>query len=326
MTDFFLKNRLALGAILIVAVMAAPLVVYPIFLMKVLCFAVAASAVNLMLGYMGMLSFGHAMFFGMSSYISAHLLKVEGFTPEAAIILATLASTVLGYFAGLVAIRRQGIYFAMITLAIAQVIYFFALQAPFTHGEDGIQNVPRNPVFGVIDISSDYSAYIFTAVICIAALLAIGRLVHSPLGRVMTAVRDNEARAVSLGYRADREKLRIFVISASFAGLAGATKVIAVQLASLTDVSWHMSGELVLMCLIGGLGTLMGPLVGACIIVAIGTYLAGLSDWVLIIQGSVFFVTVLMFREGLIGYGIKIGNERRARNRPAESASAGTNT
>lgn len=314
MTDSILKNRLVLTVVGIAAILVVPLFIYPIFLMKVLCFAVAASSVNLLLGYMGMLSFGHAMFFGMSSYISAHLLKEVGLTPEIAIIVATAVSMVLGYFAGLIAIRRQGIYFAMITLAVAQVIYFFSLQAPFTYGEDGIQNVPRTPVFGVIDITSDYSAYLFTAAICVTALLVIARLVHSPMGRVMSAVRDNEARAVSLGYRADREKLRVFVISAGFAGLAGATKVVAVQLASLTDVSWHMSGELVLMCLIGGLGTLLGPVIGAAIIVAIGTYLAGLSDWVLIIQGSVFFVTVLMFREGIVGYGIKMYNERQRKN------------
>ena len=312
MSHKLISSRIFLSLVLIAVVLSAPFFVYPIFLMKVLCFAVAASAVNLLLGYMGMLSFGHAMFFGTSSYISAHLLKVVGLTPEVAIIAATLVSTVLGYLCGLVAIRRQGIYFAMITLAVAQVVYFFSLQAPFTHGEDGIQNVPRNPVFGVIDISADYSAYLFTSIICISALLFIARLVHSPLGRVMSAVRDNEARAVSLGYRADREKLRIFVISASLTGLAGATKVVAVQLASLTDVSWHLSGELVLICLVGGLGTLVGPIVGSFIIVAIGTYLAGLSDWVLIVQGSVFFITVLMFREGIVGYGLKIRNRARA--------------
>jgi len=283
------------------ALVAAPFVMYPVFLIKVLCFAVAASAVNLLLGYMGVLSFGHAMFFGFSAYVAGHLAKVWGLSPELAILGATLASVALGGVVGLIAIRLQGIYFAMSTLALAQMVYFFCLQVPFTHGEDGIQNIPRGVAFGVWDLKSDLSAYFFVLLICGAAILAIARLVHSPYGRIVAAVRDSEPRAISLGYNANRYKLAVFVFSAGITGLAGATKAIAVQIATLTDVGWQMSGEFLLMTLVGGLGSIMGPILGALALISMETYMSELQDWVTVAQGAVFFIVVLAFREGIVG-------------------------
>ncbi|SFQ33379.1 ABC transporter permease [Variovorax sp. 770b2] len=285
----------------VAALVIAPFVMYPVFLIKVLCFAVAASAVNLLLGYMGMLSFGHAMFFGFSAYVAGHLAKVGGASPELAILGATLASVVLSSVVGLIAIRLQGIYFAMSTLALAQMVYFFCLQVPFTNGEDGIQNIPRGMAFGVWDLKSDLSAYFFVLLICGAAILAVARLVHSPYGRIVAAVRDSEPRAISLGYNANRYKFAVFVFSAGITGLAGATKAIAVQIATLTDVSWHMSGEFLLMTLVGGLGTITGPIFGALALISMETYMSELRDWVTVAQGAVFFVVVLAFREGIIG-------------------------
>jgi branched-chain amino acid transport system permease protein len=298
-----LRGRLSwlLLAVSVAALVLAPFVMYPVFLIKVLCFAVAASAVNLLLGYMGVLSFGHAMFFGFSAYAAGHLAKVWGLPPEWAILGATLASVALGAVVGLIAIRLQGIYFAMSTLALAQMVYFFCLQVPFTHGEDGIQAIPRGVVFGVWDLKSDVSAYFFVLLICGAAILAIARLVHSPYGRIVAAVRDSEPRAVSLGYDAARYKLAVFVFSAGITGLAGATKAIAVQIASLTDVGWQMSGEFLLMTLVGGLGTIAGPILGALALISMETYMAELRDWVTVAQGVVFFVVVLAFREGIVG-------------------------
>jgi branched-chain amino acid transport system permease protein len=280
---------------------AAPFVVYPLFLIKVLCFAVAASAVNLLLGYMGVLSFGHAMFFGFSAYVAGHLAKAWGFAPEWAILGATLVSVVLGTVVGLVAIRMQGIYFAMCTLALAQLVYFFCLQAPFTGGEDGIQDIPRGVAFGVWDLKSDVSTYFFVLLVCGAAIATLARLVHSPYGRIVAAVRDSEPRAVSLGYNANQTKLTVFVLSAGITGLAGATKAIAVQIATLTDVAWHMSGELLLMTLVGGLGTIAGPVVGALAMLGMQTYLTELQDWVTVAQGLVFCVVVLCLRGGIVG-------------------------
>jgi branched-chain amino acid transport system permease protein len=279
----------------------APLVVYPVFLMKVMCFALFACAFNLLIGYVGLLSFGHAMFFGFASYISAHSAKVWGLTPELAILLGTSSSAVLGVIAGSLAIRRQGIYFAMITLALAQMVFFFSLQAPFTGGEDGIQAVPRGRLFGIIDLSNVWAMYAVVFAIFIGGFLMIYRIVHSPFGQVLKAIRENESRATSLGYDTDRYKLMAFVLSATLVGLAGATKAIVFQLASLTDVHWTMSGEVVLMTLVGGLGTIFGPVVGAAVIITMQNYLAQLGAWVTIVQGIVFVVCVLAFRRGILG-------------------------
>jgi len=280
----------------------APLVgVYPVFLMKALCFALFACAFNLLLGFGGLLSFGHAMFLGTAGYICAHVAKVWGWPPEAAILAGTGASALLGVVTGALAIRRQGIYFAMITLALAQMIFFFYLQAPFTHGEDGIQAVPRGMLFGFIDLSNTLAMYYVVLVIFLAGFLLIYRIVNSPFGQVLKAIRENEPRAVSLGYDAERYKLLAFVLSAALSGLAGATKAIVFQLASLTDAHWTMSGEVVLMTLLGGMGTIFGPVVGAFAIVGLESYLASFGQWVTVITGVIFVVCVLAFRRGIVG-------------------------
>jgi branched-chain amino acid transport system permease protein len=286
---------------LLVLLLLAPFVLYPVFLMKVLCFALFASALNLLLGYGGLLSFGHAAFFGSASYVAAHAAKVWGLTPELAILLGTGAAAVLGLGIGALAIRRQGIYFAMVTLAFAQMVFFLALQAPFTGGEDGIQAVPRGRLFGLIDLSNDLTLYFVVLLIVFGGLMLVYRIIHSPFGQALKAIRDNEPRAVSLGYKANRYKLAVFVMSATLAGLAGATKAIVFQLASLTDVYWTMSGEVVLMTLLGGMGTIFGPLVGAGLLVTMENYFAGFGAWVTVLQGVVFVVTVLLFREGIVG-------------------------
>jgi branched-chain amino acid transport system permease protein len=283
----------------------APFIIYPVFMMKVMCFALFACAFNLLIGFGGLLSFGHAMFLGSAGYASAHAAKVLGFTPELAILFGTACATVLGFVAGLLAIRRQGIYFAMITLALAQMVFFFSLQAPFTGGEDGIQAVPRGHLFGLIDLSEPLAMYAVVLVIFLAGFLLIYRVVHSPFGQVLKAIRENESRAISLGYDTDRYKLMAFVLSAGLAGAAGATKSIVFQLASLTDVYWTMSGEVVLMTLVGGLGTIFGPVVGAAIIITMQNYLAQLGAWVTVVQGVIFVVCVLAFRRGIIG---ELGN------------------
>nr|WP_316360321.1 branched-chain amino acid ABC transporter permease [Devosia sp.] len=288
-------------AVLLGLLLVAPSVLYPVFLMKVLCFALFASALNLLLGFGGLLSFGHAAFFGSSSYVAAYAAKAWGFNPEFAILLGVLASAVLGLVIGALAIRRQGIYFAMVTLAFAQMVFFFALQAPFTGGEDGIQAVPRGKLFGFVDLSSDLTLYFVVLAIVFGALLLIYRIIHSPFGQVLKAIRDNEPRSVSLGYKVNRYKLAVFVMSAALAGLAGATKAIVFQLASLTDVYWTMSGEVVLMTLLGGMGTVFGPLVGAAVIVTMQNYFAGFGAWVTVLQGAIFVVSVLLFREGIVG-------------------------
>ena len=279
----------------------APLVIYPVFLMKLMCFALFACAFNLLIGYVGLLSFGHAMFFGMAGYATAHSAKVWGFTPELAILFGTASACVLGVLVGLLAIRRLGIYFAMITLALAQMVFFFCLQAPFTGGEDGIQAVPRGKLFGIFDLSDAKAMYPFVLAIFLGGFLLIYRIVHSPFGQVLKAIRENESRAVSLGYDVDRYKLLAFVLSATLAGLAGGTKSLVFQLASLTDVHWSMSGEVVLMSLVGGLGTIFGPVVGAAVIITMQNYLAQLGAWVTVVQGIVFVVCVLAFRRGIIG-------------------------
>src|SRR5689334_20624443 len=263
-------------ALMTVALAVAPLVgVYPVFLMKALCFALFACAFNLLLGFGGLLSFGHAMFLGTAGYVCAHAAKVWGFPPELAIATGTAAAALLGAVVGSLAIRRQGIYFAMITLAVAQMMYFFYLQTPFTHGEDGIQAVPRGHLFGLLDLSQPLTIYYTVLTIFVGAFLLIYRIIHSPFGQVLKAIRENEPRAISLGYDADRYKLLAFVLSATLAGLAGATKAIVFQLASLTDVHWSMSGEVVLMTLLGGMGTIFGPVVGAFVIAGLENYLAG---------------------------------------------------
>ncbi|MPZ11917.1 MAG: branched-chain amino acid ABC transporter permease [Kiloniellaceae bacterium] len=288
-------------AALLALALAAPFMLYPVFVMKVLCFVLFACAFNLLLGFGGLLSFGHAAYFGSASYVAAHAAKVWGLTPELAILCGTAAAAALGFVFGGLAIRRAGIYFAMVTLAFAQMVYFFALQAPFTGGEDGIQAVPRGDLLGIISLRSDLTLYFFVLAIVFTGLLLIYRIVHSPFGQVLKAIRDNEPRAVSLGYRVNRYKLAIFVLSATLAGLAGSTKALVFQLASLTDVHWTMSGEVVLMTLLGGMGTVFGPIVGAAAIVTMQNYLAGFGAWVTVIQGTIFVIGVLLFREGIVG-------------------------
>jgi branched-chain amino acid transport system permease protein len=307
--------------VVMVAVLAiAPYFVYPPFLMKALCFALFACAFNLLIGYVGLLSFGHALYFGWASYFAAHLAKVGKISipywagswnwlviplpplpPEIAIIIAVAGAAFLGWIAGLIAIRRQGIYFAMITLALAQMMYFFAIQAPFTGGEDGIQPVPRGYLFGLFNLADERVMYVFVMIVFLLAFLLIYRVIHSPFGEVLKAIRENEQRAISLGYKTDRYKLVAFVLSAALAGLAGGMKPFVVQNASLTDVHWSMSGEVVLMTLLGGLGTIFGPVVGAFTIIGMQNYLAGFGQWVTIIQGAIFVVCVLLFRRGIIG-------------------------
>ncbi len=288
-------------AMMVALFVLAPFVVYPVFLMKALTFALFACAFNLLIGFGGLLSFGHAMFLGAAGYASAHAAKVWGFNPEFAILFGTAASALLGIVTGLLAIRRQGIYFAMITLALAQMIFFFSMQAPFTGGEDGIQAVPRGMLFGLIDLSNVMVMYFFVLAIFLAGFLLIFRIIHSPFGQVLKAIRENEPRAISLGYRTEQYKLLAFVLSATLAGLAGATKALVFQLASLTDVHWTMSGEVVRMTLLGGRGTVFGPVVGAFISITMENYLSGLGQWVTIIQGSIFVACVLAFRRGIIG-------------------------
>jgi branched-chain amino acid transport system permease protein len=286
-----------------VAVLAVlPLLgVYPYFVMQALCFALFACAFNLLIGFVGLLSFGHAMFLGTAGYASAHAAKVWGLAPELSIIFGTLAAGVLGLVVGLIAIRRQGIYFSMTTLALAQMIYFFYLQAKFTHGEDGIQGVPQGFFLGVLDLSKPLVLFYVVLAIFMAGFLLIYRTINSPFGEILKAIRENEPRAISLGYRTARYKLAAFVLSAGLAGLAGATKVIVSQNASLTDVRWEMSGEVVLMTLVGGLGTIFGPVLGAFIIIAMQQYLAEFGQWVLVIQGVIFVACVLAFRRGIVG-------------------------
>ena len=292
--------RVAFGVLLAVFIIA-PVIVYPVFLMKVMCFALFACAFNLLIGFGGLLSFGHAMFLGTAGYAAAHSAKVWGFTPELAVLFATGCAAVLAVVTGMLAIRRQGIYFAMITLALSQMVYFFYLQAPFTGGEDGIQAVPRGHLFGMIDLSNTTAMYIFVLCIFMFGVLLIWRVVHSPFGQVLKAIRENEPRALSLGYDTDRYKFTAYILSGTIAGLAGATKSLVFQLASLTDVHWSMSGEVVLMTLLGGLGTIFGPIVGAAVIITMQNYLAQLGAWVTVVQGLIFVICVLAFRRGIVG-------------------------
>jgi branched-chain amino acid transport system permease protein len=279
----------------------APLVLYPVFLMKVMCFALFACAFNLLIGFGGLLSFGHAMFLGTAGYASAHAAKVWGFPPEFAILFGTACAALLGVVTGLLAIRRQGIYFAMITLALAQMIYFYYLQTPFTGGEDGIQAVPRGKLFGLVDLSNIWAMYATVAAVFFGGFLIIYRAVHSPFGQVLKAIRENEPRAISLGYDTARYKFLAYMLSATLAGLAGGTKAIVFQLASLTDVHWSMSGEVVLMTLLGGMGTVFGPVAGALAVITMENYLAQLGAWVTVVQGCIFVLCVLTFRRGVVG-------------------------
>jgi branched-chain amino acid transport system permease protein len=288
------SQRVPIG-ILLLLVLVAPWVVYPVFAMKALCFALFACAFNLLIGYVGLLSFGHALFFGAASYFSANAALVWGWPPELAILFSVLAAAALGLVVGLIAIRRQGIYFAMVTLALAQMFYFFCLRADFTGGENGIQGVPRG------HLENSYVMYYFVAAVFFAGFALIYRIIHSPFGQVLKGIRENEARAISLGYKTDHYKVIAFVLSAALAGLAGGTKAIVFQLASLTDVHWAMSGEVILMTLIGGIGTIFGPIVGALFFITLENYLSQLGSWVLVVQGLIFVICVIAFRRGIVG-------------------------
>ncbi len=288
--------------ILVAIGLIAPFLVYPTFMMKVWCFALFACAFNLLLGYTGLLSFGHAAFLSVGGYLAGHACKVWGLTPELGIVLGTLAGGAVGYVFGSLAIRRSGIYFAMITLALSQMVYFVWLQAPFTGGEDGLQGVPRGRLFGLIDLDGIYTMYYFVFAVFMAGFLLIYRTIHSPFGQVLKSIRENEPRAISLGYDVDRYKVVAFTLSAALSGTAGATKTLVFQLASLSDAHWHMSGEVVLMTLLGGLGTVFGPVVGALLVVSLQNQLPqGVGAWVPVIMGVIFVVCVLAFRRGIVG-------------------------
>ena len=287
--------------LLLAAIAVCPFVLYPVFLMKVLCFALFACAFNLLIGFVGLMSFGHAAYFGMGSYVTAWTAKTLHVPPEIAILLGGCAGAALGTVFGWLAIRRQGLYFAMITLALAQMNYFFCLQAPFTGGEDGIQQVPRGALFGLISLNPDLAMYAVVAVVFLIFFVLIHRIVHSPFGQVLKAIRENEPRAVSLGYRVDDYKLVAFILSTFIAGIAGGTKSLVFGIATLTDVNYAMSGEVVLMALLGGLGTIFGPVVGAGVIVWTESALSGAGSWVTVAQGVIFVACVLAFRRGIIG-------------------------
>ena len=306
---------LAFG-IMVALLALAPFVVYPVFVMKALCFALFACAFNLLLGYAGLLSFGHAMFFGTSAYGAAYAAKEWGASPELAILFGVLVAAVLGAVIGALAIRRQGIYFAMITLGFAQMIYFFCVQVPWTGGENGLQGVPQGMLLGFLDLRNTTTLYFFVAAIFLFGFLTIYRTIHSPFGEVLRAIREHEPRMISLGYDVDRYKWLAFVLSAALAGLAGSTKAIVFQLASLTDVHWTTSGEVVLMTLLGGLGRVWGPVVGAVIVITLENYLGPLGGWFTVIQGIIFIVCVLLFRQGIVGEIARL-TRRRA---PVEAA------
>ena len=302
-------DKISLAVLALLTIVPFQGFVYDLFMMKVFCFAIFAASLNLLLGFAGLLSFGHAAFFGTGAYITAYVMKEWGLTPELGLICGVLCSTALGYVFGALAIRRQGIYFAMITLALAQVIYFLATQVPFTNGEDGIQGVPRGKFLGLIELSSSTHMYYFALIVFILAFFMIKRIVSSPFGQVMKSIRENEPRAISLGYDVNRYKLIAFTLSAGLAGLGGGLKSLVLQLASLSDVFWHTSGEAVLMTILGGIGTLWGPVAGAAVIINLQNYLANLGGWSTIATGAIFVICVLAFRRGIIGeiaYRLKI--------------------
>jgi branched-chain amino acid transport system permease protein len=309
------KSTRVTYAVLLALAVVAPLVgLYPVFLMKLLCFALFACAFNLLLGFTGLLSFGHAAFFGSAAYISGHLIKVYALTPEWGLLAGTVGAGLIGLVVGLVAIRRQGIYFAMITLAIAQMVYFVCLQVPQTGGEDGLQGVPRGNLFGLIPLASDTNMYYLVLAIFVACFLGVSRIVHSPFGQVLKMIRENEPRAISLGYQTDKYKLLAFVLSAALAGLAGSLKTLVMGFATLSDAHWSMSGEVILMTLLGGVGTLFGPVLGAGIVIALQNLLADkVGSWVTVIIGVIFVVCVLAFRKGIVGE-LRAAMERRPSN------------
>jgi branched-chain amino acid transport system permease protein len=297
-----IRDEMIAFAIMTVLLLLVPLTgLYPFFVMQALCFALLACAFNLLIGYGGLLSFGHAMFLGTGGYVTAHAVKVWGAPPEIGLLIGVVGAAALGVITGVVAIRRQGIYFAMITLALSQLLFFIYLQAPFTHGEDGIQGIPQGHLFGVFDLSKPTVLYYVVVAGFLFGFLVIFRAINSPFGEVLKSIRENEQRAISLGYKTDQYKLLAFILSGTLAGFAGSLKVFVVQNASLSDVEVAMSGLIVLMTLVGGLGTVFGPVVGAFIIVASQQYLAGFGSWVTVIQGSIFVTCVLMFRRGIIG-------------------------
>jgi branched-chain amino acid transport system permease protein len=311
-----MNKKIVVGLALAIA-LAAPFIAYPVFLMKLLCFGLFACAFNLLIGYTGLLSFGHAAFFGSAGYVAGHALTVWGLPPELALVMGTVAGALIGLVMGMLAIRRQGIYFSMITLALAQMVYFVALKSPFTHGEDGLQGVPRGKLFGIINLGNDVTMYYVVLAIALAGLALIVRTVHSPFGQVLRAIKENEPRAISLGYDVDRYKLMAFVLSAALAGLAGATKTLVLGFETLTDVHWTMSGLVILMTLVGGMGTLVGPIIGAFIIIAlenklgdVGNFLvettgvewfSTLGESVGMVTGLIFIACVLLFRRGIVG-------------------------
>ncbi len=305
------RRKAVFFALMIGLGLAAPWLVYPVFLMNVLVMALFASAFNLLLGYTGLLSFGHAAFLGSAAYVTAAVVKYLGLPTELGILAGVAFATLLGWVIGGLAIRRSGIYFAMITLGFAQMVYFLVVQMPWAGGEDGLQGVPRGKLLGLVSLDGKYAMYYFVFAVFVAGFFLIYRTIHSPFGHVLRAIRENEPRAVSLGYDVDRYKLTAFVISAGLSGLAGSLKALVLQFAALTDVHWHRSGEVVLMTLLGGMGTVMGPSVGAVLVVALENYLAGIGDWVTIITGSVFVAGVLAFRRGFVGEALRL-----ARNFP----------
>jgi branched-chain amino acid transport system permease protein len=295
-------TRITYLALLALALLAPMLGLYPVFVMKLLCFAIFACALNLLLGFTGLLSFGHAAFFGSAAYITGWFIKSQHVTPELGLLAGMLGSGLIGLVVGLVAIRRQGIYFAMITLAIAQMVYFVCLQAPFTGGEDGLQGVPRGALFGQFSLASDTDMYYLVVAVFVACFLAISRIVHSPFGQVLKMIRENEPRAISLGYQVDRYKLLAFVLSSALAGLAGSLKTLVMGFATLSDVHWSMSGEVILMTLLGGVGTFFGPVFGAGIVISLQDMLADkVGSWVNVIIGVIFVLCVLAFRKGVVG-------------------------
>ncbi len=298
---FNIELRFFVGMAALLAILPLTGLVYPYFIMQALCFALFACAFNLLIGYVGLFAFGHAVFLGTAGYVTAHAARVWSLPPELAILLGTLAALALGVIIGAVAIRRQGIYFAMTTMALAQMMYFFYLQAPFTHGEDGIQGVPQGMFLGLIDLSKPLALYYTILTLFLLAFLLIYRAINSPFGEILKAIRENEPRTISLGYKTDHYKLAAFALSAGLAGLAGAMKTIIAQNASLTDVHYSISGEVVLMTLVGGLGTIFGPVAGAFIITGMQQYLAGFGQWVQVIQGAIFVACVLAFRRGIVG-------------------------
>jgi branched-chain amino acid transport system permease protein len=305
--------RVTYFALLVLALVAPLIGLYPVFVMKLLCFALFACAFNLLLGFTGLLSFGHAAFFGFAAYVTGWFIKAQGWPPELAIVAGVVVAALLGLVFGLVAIRRQGIYFAMITLALAQMVYFICLQAPFTGGEDGLQGVPRGRMLGVLSLESDTVMYYTTVVIFVACFLGISRIVTSPFGQVLKMIRENEARTVSLGYEVDRYKLLAFVLSAALSGLAGSLKTLVMGFATLSDVHWSMSGEVILMSLLGGVGTFFGPVFGAGIVVSLQDLLADkVGEWVTVIIGAIFVICVLAFRKGVVGEIHAFVERRRA--------------